>query len=333
MEIVQQVSLKDKNTFGIDVHAEYFVVLTDPASLPALAAYEEKRVLGGGSNVLCTSDIKGLVIANKTKGIRLIKEDDNAVWIEVASGEIWHELVMYTIAQGWYGLENLALIPGTVGAAPIQNIGAYGVEVKDTIAWVQYFNWGDAAFYTLNNEECRFAYRDSIFKQELKSKVFVSSVCFRLLRKAELNTSYGAIEEELRVAGISDPGPADVAAAVIRIRSSKLPDPKVIGNAGSFFKNPVISLQQYLDLKKEHHDMPSYTVDEDHVKVPAGWLIERCGWKGFRKDDYGVHAKQALVLVNYGNAEGAQLWQLSGDIVRSVQEQFGVELEREVQVW
>lgn len=327
------VSLKDKNTFGIDVHAEYFVALKDIASLPALAAYDEKRVLGGGSNVLCTGDIKGLVIANQTKGIRLIKEDDDAVWLEVASGEVWHELVLYAIGKGWYGIENLALIPGTVGAAPMQNIGAYGVEVKDIIEWVRYFDWRDASFYTLSNEECRFAYRDSIFKQELKNQVFISAVCFRLRKNAVVNTSYGAIEEELRLAGISDPGPADVAAAVIHIRSSKLPDPKVIGNAGSFFKNPVISQQQYLDLKKEHHAMPSYPVDDSHVKIPAGWLIETCGWKGFRKDDYGVHARQALVLVNYGKAGGAQLWDLSGDIVRSVQEHFGIELEREVQVW
>ncbi|MBL7711547.1 MAG: UDP-N-acetylmuramate dehydrogenase [Chitinophagaceae bacterium] len=333
MEIVNQVSLKDKNTFGIDVQAASYTELTDTASLPALAAYDEKRVLGGGSNILCTGPVSGLVIANKIKGIRLVQEDEQAVWLEVASGEVWHDLVLYAIERGWYGIENLALIPGTVGAAPIQNIGAYGVEVRDTIAWVQYFDWNDASFDTLSNEACRFGYRDSIFKQELKNRVFITSVCFRLPRKSTVNTSYGAIEEELRLAGVSEPGPADVAAAVIRIRSSKLPDPKVIGNAGSFFKNPVISLQQYLDLKKEHHDMPSYTVDESHVKIPAGWLIERCGWKGYRKDDYGVHAKQALVLVNYGKAEGAQIWQLSGDIVRSVQEQFGIELEREVQVW
>lgn len=333
MEIVQQVSLKDKNTFGIDVQAEYYTELADTAVLPVLAACKEKRVLGGGSNILCTGPVNGLVIANKTRGIRLVQEDERAVWLEVASGEVWHELVLYAIERGWYGIENLALIPGTVGAAPIQNIGAYGVEVKDTIAWVQYFDWNDASFYTLSNEACRFGYRDSIFKQELKNRVFITSVCFRLLKKSTVNTSYGAIEEELRQAGISEPGPADVAAAVIRIRSSKLPDPKEIGNAGSFFKNPVISLQQYLDLKKEYHDMPSYTVDESHVKIPAGWLIERCGWKGYRKDDYGVHARQALVLVNYGKADGAQIWQLSGDIVHSVQEQFGIELEREVQVW
>ncbi|MES2479189.1 MAG: UDP-N-acetylmuramate dehydrogenase [Bacteroidota bacterium] len=333
MNIEHNVSLKGYNTFGIDMIAENFVQIESVHDLIGLSDYADRKIIGGGSNVLCTQSIKALIIANRIKGIRQLKEDEQHVWFEVASGELWHDFVLYAIDKGLYGIENLALIPGTVGAAPIQNIGAYGVEVKDTIESVSLWHWQDKVFKTLSNTECRFGYRDSIFKNELKDQFFISSVCFKLNKEAALNTTYGAIEEELKALNIDKPTAKDVAQAVMNIRRSKLPDPKEIGNAGSFFKNPAIPVQQYLELKKEHPSIPSYTVNEKLVKVPAGWLIEQCGWKGYRKGDYGVHARQALVLVNYGQATGAEIWQLSGDIVASVKDKFGIELEREVQVW
>lgn len=333
MQIQHNVSLKSNTTFGIEVLAEDFIELTSTNLLPELSKIAGRKIIGGGSNVLCTQNIKGLLIANRLKGIKLLSESEESVLIEVASGEVWHDFVLYAIDKNLNGIENLALIPGTVGASPIQNIGAYGVEVKDTIQSVTYWSWEDESFHTLSNEECRFAYRDSIFKNELKDRFFITAVQFRLNKNAQLNTSYGAIEEELKALNIDKPSAKDVAQAVINIRSSKLPNPKEIGNAGSFFKNPTISIQQYLDLKKEHPAIPSYPVSDTLVKVPAGWLIEQCGWKGYRKDDYGVHARQALVLVNYGSASGEQIWSLSGEIVASVHEKFGIELEREVQVW
>jgi UDP-N-acetylmuramate dehydrogenase len=333
MNIDYNVSIKGYNTFGIDEIAEQFVVLHATNELRALSEIEERKIIGSGSNILCTQPIEALLIANRLKGIEQIKEDENHVWFEVASGELWHDFVEYAIDKGLAGIENLALIPGTVGAAPIQNIGAYGVEVKNTIESVTYWHWKSKVFKTLLNEDCHFGYRDSIFKNELKDSFFITSVCFKLNKQAVLNTSYGAIEEELKQLNITNPSSKDVAQAVMNIRRSKLPNPAEVGNAGSFFKNPTIPVQQYLDLKKEFASIPAYPIDEQSVKVPAGWLIEQCGWKGFRKDDYGVHEKQALVLVNYGDATGEEIWQLSSDIVVSIQEAFGIELEREVQVW
>lgn len=333
MNIDYNVSIKGYNTFGIDEIAEKFVVLKATNELRALSEFEERKIIGSGSNILCTQSIQALLIANRLKGIEQIKEDENHVWFEVASGELWHDFVEYAIDKDLAGIENLALIPGTVGAAPIQNIGAYGAEVKDVIESVTFWHWKSKLFKTLNNEDCHFGYRDSIFKNELKDKVFITSVTFKLNKVGQLNTSYGAIEEELKVLNVIKPTVKDVAQAVINIRRSKLPNPDEIGNAGSFFKNPTIPVQQYLDLKKEFASIPSYPINEQMVKVPAGWLIEQCGWKGFRKDDYGVHEKQALVLVNYGDASGEEIWQLSSDIVASIKEAFGIELEREVQVW
>jgi UDP-N-acetylmuramate dehydrogenase len=240
---------------------------------------------------------------------------------------------MYAIANDWAGVENLALIPGTVGAAPIQNIGAYGVEAKETIESVTAWHWEDKCFYTYSNFECTFGYRDSIFKHQLKDKVFITSVTFKLNKKPSFNTTYGAIEQELQKMGVTELSIRAIADAVIAIRTSKLPDPKQIGNAGSFFKNPTIPITQFNNLKQQHPNIPSYPVDAQTVKVPAGWLIEQCGWKGYRRGDTGVHEKQALVLVNYGHAVGSEVWQLSGDILQSVEDKFGIVLEREVQVW
>ena len=337
MRILQNVSLKPYNTFGIDVPAEQFLELEDTAQLPDIlndnTLPASKHIIGGGSNILLTKTVSGLVILNKSRGINKIKEDDDHVLLEVRSGEVWHEFVMFAIARGLAGIENLALIPGTVGAAPMQNIGAYGVEAKQTIDSVSFFHLEDKSMHTIPNTACRFGYRDSIFKHELKGKVFITSVRFRLNKKPSFNTSYGAIEQELQQMNVQELSIKAIADAVISIRSSKLPDPKKTGNAGSFFKNPTIPVKQYTQLQQEFPNISSYPVNETEVKVPAGWLIEQCGWKGHRRGETGVHEKQALVLVNYGGANGSDVWALSDDILRSVRNKFGIELEREVQVW
>jgi UDP-N-acetylmuramate dehydrogenase len=241
--------------------------------------------------------------------------------------------VRYAIERNLGGIENLALIPGTVGASPMQNIGAYGVEAKEVIKNVTDYHWDEKAFVTLNNGDCRFGYRDSIFKHELKNKVFISSVVYKLNKHPHYNTTYGAIQQELEAMGAQELSVRSIAQAVMNIRRSKLPDPKEIGNAGSFFKNPTIPVHLYHMLKTEHEQMPHFAVNDELVKVPAAWLIEHCGWKGYRDGDIGVHAKQALVLVNYGNGHGDAIWELSGKIVESVKKRYDIELEREVQVW
>ncbi len=334
MLLKQNISLQPFNTFGINVSAKLFTQLSDLGDLAEITALNyDKYVLGGGSNILLTRPVNGLVIQNKLKGITVEKEDDTHLWLNVQAGEIWHDLVLHAINKGLGGIENLALIPGTAGASPMQNIGAYGVEARETIESVTCWHWEEKTFITLTNGECNFGYRDSIFKHDLKDKTFITSVVYKLNKKPEFKTSYGAIGQELEHMNIHELSVQAIAQAVINIRSSKLPDPKVIGNAGSFFKNPTIPLQQYTLLYSAYSGMPSYPVNETAVKVPAGWLIEQCGWKGYRHGDMGVHAKQALVLVNYGNARGDELWELSGEILYSVKEKFGIELEREVQVW
>jgi len=334
MHLQQNISLKPYNTFGIDVAAEYFTELSDISSFEEITSIQQqKHILGGGSNILLTQPVKGLVIHNKLKGITIEKEDDEHIWIRVQSGEIWHDFVLYAINKGLGGIENLALIPGTVGASPMQNIGAYGVEAKETIESVTFWYWNEQTFLTYNNRECAFGYRDSIFKQLLKDKTFITSVVYKLDKRPKYNTSYGAIEQELESMGVHELSVKAIAYAVMHIRTSKLPDPKVIGNAGSFFKNPAIHKKLFSIIQGRYPNIPYYKVNDKLVKVPAGWLIEQCGWKGFKKGDAGVHAKQALVLVNYGSAKGSDIWKLSGEILSSVKERFGIELEREVQVW
>jgi len=334
MHLRQNISLKTFNTFGIDVNAQYFTELDEVLDLAEITAQPyEKHVLGGGSNILFTRPVEGLVIHNRLKGITVEKEDHSHVWLRVQSGEIWHDLVSYAINAGLGGIENLALIPGTVGAAPIQNIGAYGAEAKETIESVTFWSWEEMNFKGLNNSECHFGYRDSIFKHQLKDKIVITSVVFKLTKHPVYNVSYGAIEKELAGMGVRELSVKAIAQAVINIRTSKLPDPKVIGNAGSFFKNPTISLAHFEKLRAQYANIPSYPVSNTQVKVPAGWLIEQCGWKGYRSGDIGVHVKQALVLVNYGKGKGEEVWKLSGEIVGSVAERFGIELEREVQVY
>lgn len=337
MEVQENISLKQYNTFGIDAKAEKLIELTDKEQLAAVTNNNslpaEKNIIGGGSNILLTKDVGGLTILNKLKGIEVLKEDEEHVWVKVASGEVWHDLVLHAIKNGWAGIENLALIPGTVGAAPMQNIGAYGVEVKDVIEEVTAWHWEEQKFKTYKNEDCHFGYRDSVFKHELKGKVFITDVVFRLSKKPVLNTSYGAIKQELENAGVTEPNIEAIANAVIQIRSSKLPNPAVTGNTGSFFKNPVIRKEIYEQVKSDYPEIPSYPVDDDHVKVPAGWLIEQSGFKGIKRGNAGVHTKQALVLINLGNVSGREVWELSEEILQTVQERYGISLEREVQIW
>jgi UDP-N-acetylmuramate dehydrogenase len=337
MEILENASLKAFNTFGIAAKAAKMVRFSSAADLREIFSNEElsampRLVLGGGSNLLLTSDFEGLVLKNEVPGMELIREDNEHFYVKSGAGVNWHELVVECINNGWAGLENLSLIPGNVGASPMQNIGAYGVEVKDCFHELEAFNLETLETETFDAEACQFGYRESVFKRQLKNKFIIVSVTFRLLKKPQLNTSYGAIKGELNSLGIHEPTIADVSQAVINIRSSKLPDPKVIGNAGSFFKNPLVTEEVYRRLVDENPSMPFYPAPEGKYKLAAGWLIEKSGWKGFRRENYGVHAKQALVLVNHGGATGSQIYDLSTEILADVKKKFGVELEREVNI-
>lgn len=334
MNFYHNVSLKGYNTFGIDEIAEQYIVINALNDLRQISNLPgEKRVIGMGSNILCTQPIRCLLIANKLKGVEKSQEDENYVWFQVASGEIWHEFVQDTLKMGLSGHENLSLIPGTVGAAPIQNIGAYGAEFKNIVQSVTFWHWGDKMFKTLSNDQCKFGYRDSIFKQNIKGQFFITSVSIRLNKNFIANTSYGSIQEELLKANISNPTAKDISNCVIQIRRSKLPNPDEIGNAGSFFKNPSLLVSEFKAIQEKNPNIPFYNTSDETVKIPAAWLIEQCGWKGFRKDDYGVHEKQALVLVNYGDAQGEDILALSNEIISSVQQSFGILLETEVQIW
>ncbi|MDY0779714.1 UDP-N-acetylmuramate dehydrogenase [Tenacibaculum sp. IB213877] len=334
MNIQENISLKNYNTFGIDVNAKRFVSIESVYELQQLLKKEKDVFLvSGGSNMLLTSDIEKLVVHINIQGISIDKEDENHVYLTVNAGENWHDFVLWTISQDYGGIENLSLIPGNVGTCPIQNIGAYGVEVKDVITKVEAIEIESRKLVSFSNKECDFGYRNSIFKNEAKGKYIITSVSFQLTKKNhQLNTYYGAIETELASKNITNPTIKDVSDAVIAIRQSKLPDPKEIGNSGSFFKNPVISQKHFNKLQEEYSDIPSYKVSETEVKVPAGWLIEKSGFKGKRFGDYGVHEKQALVLVNYGNASGKEIYQLAQKIQRTIKEKFGIDLEIEVNV-
>ena len=334
MKMKQNTSLKAFNTFGIDVKAKAFVKVNGIDELRSVLKENNKPllILGGGSNVLFTKDFDGLVVNNQIKGIEVLHDTANDVLIKVGAGEIWHEFVMYCIENGYAGVENLSLIPGSVGAAPMQNIGAYGVEVKDLITEVETIDINDLSLKTFSNEECKFDYRSSIFKTSVKGKYFITAVTFRLIKEAEINTSYGAIESELAIMGVEQPTIKAVSDAVIRIRRSKLPDPQKIGNSGSFFKNPVVSEEIKESVLQQYPSAPVYPQPSGEFKLAAGWLIEQCGWKGKQIENYGVHKKQALVLVNYGNAKGEDIYKLSEDIIQSVNQKFGITLEREVNI-
>jgi len=339
--VEENISLKKYNTFGIDATARYFSIFTNMDELNELVEFKQPStinhqpsilILGGGSNMLFTKNFDGFVLKNEIHGIELIKEDEQHVYVKAGAGVNWHQLVVHCIGNNWAGMENLSLIPGNIGASPMQNIGAYGIEIKDVFHELEAFHLEDKKMVTFNLKDCEFGYRESVFKRKLKSQFVIINVTFRLNKKSKFNTSYGAIEQELEVMGVKELTIQSISQAVINIRSSKLPDPAVIGNAGSFFKNPEISFDHFETLKTEFSAMVGYTLRNGNVKLAAGWLIEQCGWKGYRKGDAGCHAKQALVLVNYGNASGAEIYALSTSIINSVQEKFGVGLEREVNI-
>ena len=328
-------SLKSYNTFGIDVKARQFVTITTTEQLREVLHQNNDPlfVLSGGSNMLLTKDIDALVLYLNNKGIEVVNEDEKFVWIQAQAGEIWHDFVLHTLSKNLGGLENLSLIPGKAGSSPIQNIGAYGVEIKDTFHSLEALNLENLEIETFYKSDCKFGYRESIFKNELKDKYIITSVTFQLKKFPHtLHTTYGAIQQELDAMNIENPTIKDVSDAVIAIRQSKLPDPKEIGNSGSFFKNPVIDKDLYLQLLEKTPEIPHYPVNETQVKVPAGWLIEQSGLKGFRKGDAGIHTEQALVLVNYGTATGQELIDLAHFVQQTVFEKFGIMITPEVNI-
>lgn len=322
---------------GVRASASFFVEVHSLNELVEAIDYSrlnelELLVLGGGSNLLFVNDFPGLVIKIGIKGKKVLFESDKEIHLEVGAGENWHDTVLYSISNNWAGLENLSLIPGLVGASPIQNIGAYGVEVKDVLISLKALNLDSLEVEQFSNKECNFGYRDSVFKSEKKGKYVILSVLFKLKKEFEPNINYAALAEYFSNHGLTNPTLEQVSEAVIAIRESKLPNPKEIGNNGSFFKNPILEKNHYDKLKSEFSEIPSYVVDDNHIKVPAGWLIEQCGWKGKRIGDAGVHSKQALVIVNHGNASGTEIWNLALKIQESVNNKFGVMLSPEVNI-
>ena len=335
--LLRNISLKPYNTFGIEVLAKYFIEIKGKGDILHIIHNPKLKplnwlILGGGSNILFTKEFDGLIIKNNIRGIEIHSETKDFVSVKCFSGQEWQDLVLFAVNQNLGGIENLSLIPGTVGAAPVQNIGAYGAELKDVLESLEAIDLQTGELVVFSNEACRFGYRDSIFKNEAKGKYFILSINLKLTRNPQINTSYGAISKVLEDKGIEKPTIRDVSYAVCEIRRSKLPDPTVIGNAGSFFKNPEIDIQQYENLKKEYHDIPGYTLNENTIKVPAGWLIEQCGWKGKRVGNTGAHKDQALVLVNYGQATGDEVKNLALEIQKSVKDKFGIEMAGEVNI-
>jgi UDP-N-acetylmuramate dehydrogenase len=333
--IFRDISLKPYNTFGLDYKADLLVSLNSEEDslsfIKNMGSYSKSiLVLGGGSNILFTGDFKGTILIPGIEGIKMKEENGENFIVSAGAGVKWDHFVEWTVNQGFGGLENLSLIPGTVGATPIQNIGAYGAEVKDTIEKVRAISLTDGTIREFNNDECRFDYRDSIFKNELKGRYVITMVFYRLSGSPVLNTRYGSLQKE--VEKIGKPSIKTVREAVIRIRKNKLPDPGITGNAGSFFRNPLVNNEKVAKLKIDYPGIPLYEDLSGGIKLASGWLIEQCGWKGKRIGDTGVHEKQALVLVNYGRATGKDIYDLSERIRLSVFEKFGVELEREVEV-
>jgi UDP-N-acetylmuramate dehydrogenase len=329
----KNISLLSENSFHLEVSAAEYVSIKSVNDLEEVLNQQTPLlILGGGSNVLLSKNIEGLVLKIDILGIDEVKEDNTHIYVKAGAGENWHAFVSHTTKRNWGGLENLSLIPGNVGAAPIQNIGAYGVELKDSFYELEAYDRREKKVYSFGVNDCLFGYRDSIFKSAEKDRYIILNVTFILRKTPVLHTSYGAIREELKKMGIQSPTIQDVSQAVIRIRRSKLPDPAEIGNAGSFFKNPVVDQAKFLSLSAKNPDMPAYPHEDQSVKLAAGWLIEQCGWKGYRKGDAGVHKDQALVLVNYGRATGREILELSEKIEASVRRKFGIGLEREVNV-
>lgn len=339
MQIQENISLKPYNTFGINATARYLARFTSLAELDELYNADSLHteattlILGGGSNILLTQDYKGLAAINEMQGIQVVNEDVQHVYVKAAAGENWHRFVMYCVENNYAGVENLSLIWGSVGAGPMQNIGAYGAEIKDVFYELDAYNIKEKKLQKFSAKDCEFGYRDSVFKRKDKGKFVITSVTFKLNKIPIFNTSYGDMQQELDKMGIKELTLAAVSQAVINIRQSKLPNPKAAGNAGSFFKNPVIPKQQFERLQQEFAGIVGFAAAGNNIKVAAGWLIEQCGWKGYRKGDAGCHEKQALVLINYGNANGIDIYDLSVKIMHSIESKFGIILEREVNVF
>lgn len=334
--INQNISLKDYNTFGIEASAKHFARFSSIKQLAELFLdkrfQEPKLIIGGGSNLLLTKNFNGLVLKNEIIGKEVVLENDYEIILKVGAGEIWHNFVLFCVESNYGGIENMSLIPGSVGAAPMQNIGAYGVELKSVFVSLEAFHIETGKVHSFDKEKCKFGYRDSIFKNSHKDQYIITSVTFRLTKKPTFNTSYGAINQELERMGITELSVKSISDAVINIRRTKLPDPAKIGNSGSFFKNPVLTNKVFANIKQNHPEIASYPNGENHTKVAAGWLIEQAGWKGKTIGNYGVHKNQALVLVNYGGATGSEIYELSQKIIDSVKAKFGVELQREVNI-
>jgi UDP-N-acetylmuramate dehydrogenase len=336
MEIQSNFSLKNLNTFGIEASANQFVAVQNSEELKTILEQkrsEKKFILGGGSNMLLTKNIEALVIHVNIKGKEIIKETADSVWVESQAGENWHEFVLWTIEHNFGGLENMSLIPGNVGTTPVQNIGAYGTEIKDTFVSCKAISIENQDIRTFSKEECHFGYRESIFKNEEKDNYIITSVIFKLTkRNHKINISYGDISTELAKNNITNPTLKEISNAVIAIRKSKLPDPKELGNSGSFFKNPILLKTAFDKIHQKFPEMKFYEISETEVKVPAGWLIEQAGFKGKRFGDAGIHKNQALVLVNYGNATGQEILNLSKEIQNTVYNIFGINIEAEVNI-
>lgn len=337
MQLTSNISLKTLNTFGIDTKAKYFTEIQSVEDIAELLNTQEYKnnahlILGGGSNLLLTKNVDALVIKNNLKGIYIVKETDYTVWVRCAAGEVWHEFVMWCIQHNYGGLENLSLIPGCTGASPMQNIGAYGVEIKDTFYELEAIHLETGKQQLFSKSDCEFGYRESVFKHQLKNQFIITSVTFQLSKKPTFHIEYGAIKQELEAMHVSELSLKAISQAIINIRSSKLPNPKEIGNAGSFFKNPEVSAETYLKLKQEFPNLVAYPLDNSNYKLAAGWLIEQSGLKGLQIGDAGVHKLQALVLVNYGKATGKEIFDLSTHVLQTVNAKFGVTLEREVNI-
>ena len=338
MSIIRQnISLKNYNTFGIDVSVKLFGQFTNVEELQNIITdqkyiQEKLLILGGGSNILFTKNLDGLALHNQITGIEAVEEDDNSVVLAGGSGIVWHDFVLNAINLNLGGIENMSLIPGSLGASPMQNIGAYGVEVKNSFEWLEAYHIESGEIHRFNNAACEFGYRESIFKRKNKGQYVITKVAFRLTKQHQLNTSYGVIEQELETLNITEPTIKDVSNAVIKIRESKLPDPIKIGNSGSFFKNPVIDNALFEGIKAKFPKIVSYPAGNGKMKIAAGWLIDQAGWKGKTIGSYGVHKNQALVLVNYGGSSGSDIYKLSEEIIQSIKEVYGINLEREVNI-
>ena len=337
MNIIENYPLLKLNTFGIDVKAKYFTSINTINELIELTKTNvfkdlELLILGGGSNILFTKDFDGLVILNNIKGKEIIDQNQQSIFLKIGAGENWHELVMYCVDNGWGGIENLSLIPGNTGTAPMQNIGAYGVEIKETFIELEALEISSGKIVKFNNSDCEFGYRESVFKNKMKNQYIILNITLELKKNPVLNINYGDVKAILESQNIKNPDIKEVSNAIISIRQSKLPDPKKIGNSGSFFKNPIVSLNLLELIKKKYPNVVNYEINENEFKIAAGWLIERAGWKGKKFNNYGIHEKQALVLVNYGLANGMEIFELSEKIILDIKDKFGITLEREVNI-